>query len=52
MGTDKVINKVLQYIKPLIGTEVYIHRNTKSGEKDFGVPLDRINETCNKLILF
>lgn len=27
----------------------YIHRNTSPGEKDFGVPMDRINETIEEI---
>lgn len=29
---------------------IYIHRNIMPGEKDFGVPLDRINEYIQKII--
>lgn len=36
-------------IAPFV-TSMYIHRNTFAGEKDFGVPLDRINETIERII--
>jgi hypothetical protein len=42
----------LDYIYDLVqpyGIPVYIHRNTKEYEKDFGVPLDRINEVIHKM---
>lgn len=42
-GSKWKINKINQYLKS-IGIPCYIHRNTYPGEKDFGVPLNRINE--------
>lgn len=32
------------------GMDIYIHRNNYPGEKDFGVPLNKINESIEKLI--
>jgi hypothetical protein len=42
-GSNSKIKRVAEYLKPL-HTPVYIHRNMFPGEKDFGVPIDRINE--------
>ena len=43
------IQDIAYDIKPF-GIPVYLHRNTFPGEKDFGVPLDRINEVIERLI--
>lgn len=51
-GTDDVIMRdVVNLVRPLTGTKVYIHRNMKSGEKDFGVSLDRIEESVKVIQL-
>lgn len=42
-GTDDVIYDIASMVEPL-GIRVYVHRNMKSGEKDFGVTPDRISE--------
>ena len=39
-----VINKFSIFNYP-----IYIHRNTYPGEKDFGVPINRINEVVEKI---
>ena len=43
-GDDRKMNNIIELCRPL-NIPVIIHRNTYSGEKDFGVPKDRINET-------
>ena len=43
LGSNYKLKKVAAYLKPL-HTPVFIHRNTFPGEKDFGVPINRINE--------
>ena len=46
--SDREFNKlVLKKIKGLISPtcKVYIHRNTYPGEKDYGVPMERIHDT-------
>jgi len=45
---DYVIYNMQEVIYPL-GISLYIHRNMFPGEKDFGVPLDRIKEQITKL---
>lgn len=48
-GSIDVMNSIYEFIKPYnIG--LFIHRNVYSGEKDFGVPLCRIDEKIEKLI--
>ena len=42
-GGYDVMRNILNYIRPY-GIPVYIHRNKYPGEKDFGVPLSRIDE--------
>lgn len=42
-GDDRMINDIYQYIKPY-GARLFVHRNMMDNEKDFGVPLNRINE--------
>ena len=39
---------IANYIKPF-GYQLYIHRNNYEGEKDFGVPLNRINEIIERI---
>lgn len=47
-GTDETIRKIVNKIPdPFI--PIYIHRNTMPGEKDFGVPKDRIRESIYPL---
>lgn len=48
MGRDEVLD-IFDYLEPL-RMDFYIHRNVYPGEKDFGVPGDRINETIEKII--
>lgn len=43
-GSNKKIDNVVRYLKPL-HMPIFIHRNTYPGEKDFGVPITRINES-------
>ena len=43
-GSNKKISSVVNYLKPL-HMPIFIHRNTFDGEKDFGVPIERINES-------
>lgn len=42
-GGRKMIEELVDIIRPY-GSILYEHRNTLEGEKDFGVPSDRINE--------
>lgn len=44
----KMIN-IARIIQPF-NYPMYIHRNTYPGEKDFGVPLSRINETIERIL--
>lgn len=47
---DKAGQEELEYVKELVRPymiPVYIHRNLAPGEKDFGVPLDRIQESVS-----
>ena len=46
-GSKWKINRVIGYLKSL-GIPCYIHRNMYPDEKDFGVPMSRIDE---KIIL-
>jgi hypothetical protein len=43
-----ILEEISYYMKPL-GIDVYIHINTFKGEKDFGVPKDRISHYRYKL---
>ena len=47
-GEDIKMQNISDICRPL-NIPVYIHRNTFPGEKDFGVSLDRINETIYQL---
>ena len=40
----------LAYYLQIFGYSMYIHRNTFPGEKDFGVPLNRINEVIERIM--
>ena len=42
-GSNNKLKRVADYLKPL-HAPVYIHRNMYPREKDFGVPIDRIDE--------
>lgn len=44
MGSKDMINELIDIVDPFNAT-LYEHRNLFPGEKDFGVPLYRINET-------
>lgn len=43
-GSRYNIDKVAKYLRPL-RMPIYVHRNTYNGEKDFGVPPERIKES-------
>ena len=43
-----ILDEIAYYMKPL-EIDVWIHINTFKGEKDFGVPKDRISHYCYKL---
>ena len=45
---QSILNEIAKRIKP-IGIEIWIHINTYSGEKDFGVPLSRIADYAYRL---
>ena len=48
-GVEKsILNEIARKVKP-IGIDIQIHINTYTGEKDFGVPLDRISDYTYKL---
>ena len=47
-GSNDVMSRIANVFKPL-GIDVYIHRNLFDGEKDFGVPLNRIKESIIKM---
>lgn len=47
--TDEAMNDIARYIR-IFGYTLFIHRNIYPGEKDFGVSLDRINESITRLI--
>ena len=49
IGSNQAMNKLAMFLKPT-GAHLFIHRNIKEGEKDFGVPIDRINEAVMQLI--
>lgn len=46
---DYVIQNIKDYLM-VFNVPLYIHRNMKNGEKDFGVPLDRIEEKIIQLL--
>ena len=46
---DYVVNNIYNFLK-IYKTPLYIHRNIFSGEKDFGVKIEKINETIVQLI--
>lgn len=46
-GTDEVMNDVLRFTNYLYPT--YVHRNIMPKQKDFGVSLDKIQETIQKI---
>lgn len=43
------IQRIAQVMAPFSHNMIYLHRNTYPGEKDFGVPLDRIRETIQRV---
>lgn len=47
-GDIRKMMDIKQYLTPY-NIPVYIHKNTFAGEKDFGVPIERINESVMKL---
>ena len=47
--TDYEFNAILRAIDKL-PCDIYIHRNTYNGEKDYGVPLDRIKDSVIDII--
>jgi hypothetical protein len=47
-GSTKNIKKIADYFKPL-NIPIYLHRNMVDGEKDFGVPPDRIKESIMRI---
>lgn len=47
-GDDRKMRSIVELCDPL-GIPVFIHRNTKEGEKDFGVPIERIREYIYQL---
>lgn len=48
ISRDSMIN--LAYYLQIFGYSMYIHRNTFQGEKDFGVPLNRIDEVIERIM--
>ena len=48
-GSNSKMNYVAEFIKPT-GCKLYIHRNLYEGEKDFGVPLSRIQEATMQFV--
>ena len=46
---DYVVTDIKNYLS-VFNIPFYLHRNLKEGEKDFGVPLDRIKESIIKLL--
>lgn len=44
-GSNEIMNKIAGYVKPLINSPIYIHRNIYPNEKDFGVSPDKIKES-------
>ena len=47
-GDIRKMMDIKQYLYPY-GIPIYIHKNTYHGEKDFGVPIERIHESVMKL---
>lgn len=45
-GSKNTINKIRNFLNPLM-IPLIVHRNTYSGEKDFGVPPNRIKEVIS-----
>ena len=45
-----IIPNIVKYIRQLPIMGLYVHRNIKNGEKDFGVDISRINEEIIKII--
>ena len=43
------VNEIAKYLRPF-GTPFYLHSNSMEGEKDFGVPLDRIIESVERIL--
>jgi hypothetical protein len=48
-GRDEVIMDLIEFVRPYM-IPVYVHRNIFPGEKDFGVPLNKIHESIIKMI--
>jgi len=48
-GDIRMIRDLYDYIKPY-GARLFVHRNMKKGEKDFGVPINRIEEYVSEYI--
>ncbi|MCK9198365.1 MAG: hypothetical protein M0P49_02065 [Bacilli bacterium] len=46
---DYVINSVYKFLE-IYKIPLYVHRNTFPGEKDFGVSIEKINETITQLL--
>ncbi len=46
---DYVIQDIKSYLS-VFNIPLYIHRNMKQGEKDFGIPVDRIDENIIQLL--
>ena len=46
--SNEVIEKIAKYVEPML-IPVYIHRNIKEGEKDFGVSKENIIESIQQL---
>ena len=46
---DRDIYNIAEFFEPY-GFEFYIHRNVYNGEKDFGVPANRIVDRCRKIV--
>lgn len=44
-GSNDIIYDISNKLSIFYGSNIYIHRNVYHGEKDFGVPLNRINES-------
>ena len=47
-GSNNKFKYIANYFKPL-GIPIFIHRNTFPGEKDFGVPVNRIKESIMEI---
>lgn len=48
ISRDTMID-IAEYLK-IFGYTIYIHRNIFPGEKDFGVPLNKINESIERIL--